>query len=187
VKTIVSDRLILRPISDGELAFVASLLARNDRTHYLFGGVTMDLQQAARFVNEHFTDEEAPVGMGVLVRKSDRQLVGFAGIIPTSCIDAKDDFEFGFVLSHSADGNAYATEIGYTQMQYAFETLRLTRILALAHPDNGASVRILRDKLKMTEALRLGRTTHRGPRIVFRRCASEGLPKVHGKAWSVNK
>ena len=41
---------------------------------------------------------------------------------------------FGFVLSQWAERNDYAVEIGTLQMQYAFETLRLARILALAHP-----------------------------------------------------
>lgn len=74
---------------------------------------------------------------------------------------------FGFVLSQWAERNDYAAEIGTLQMQYAFETLRLARILTLAHPENGASVHVLRDKLGMTEVSRLGKTAHRGPRIIF--------------------
>jgi RimJ/RimL family protein N-acetyltransferase len=178
-------RLILRPLRDEDILFITSLLGNENRTKYLFGGTVMEPPQAAAFIKQHFTAEDATIGMGVLATNRQEGLVGFAGIIPTDCLGNRD-FEFGFVLSQEAEGNDYATEIGYFQMQYAFETLRLSRILALAHPENSASVHVLRDKLKMTKVSQLGKTAHRGPRIVFCRSKAEGLPKIHGKGWDSN-
>ena len=182
MRTMISSRLTLRPICDEDIPFITSLLSSEDRTKYLFSGTTMEPRQAAAFINQHFTGDETGVGMGVLATNRPERLVGFAGIIPTDCL-GNQDFEFGFVLSQWAERNDYATEIGTLQMQYAFETLRLSQILALAHPENRASVHLLRDKLGMTEVSRLGKTAHRGPRIIFCRQKTEGLPEVRGKGW----
>lgn len=177
MRTLTTNRLVLRPLRDEDIPFITSLLGNENRTKHLFGGTTMGAQQATEFIKQHFTNEDATVGMGVLATKWPECLVGFAGIIPTDCLD-NQDLEFGFVLSQAGERNGYATEIGYCQMQYAFDTLHLPRILALAHPGNRASVHILRDKLQMAELSLIGRTEHRGPRIVFCRNRDEGLPKI---------
>lgn len=182
MKTLISPRLILRPIRSEDIPFVMSLLSSEDRTKHLFSGSTMDPQQALAFITQYFTAEEAVVGMGVLTTNRPERLVGFAGIIPTDCL-GHQDFEFGFVLSQQAERNDYAAEIGTFQMHYAFEKLRLSRILALAHPENEPSIHVLRDKLKMTRISQIERTEHRGPRIVFCRYKAEGLPEIRGKGW----
>lgn len=182
MRTLMTYRLVLRPLRDRDIFFITSLLGNENRTRYLFGGTTMEPEQAAAFITEHFTAEEAPVGMGVLATNRPERLVGFAGIIPTECL-GNQDLEFGFVLSQEAESNDYAAEIGYYQMQYVFKTLHVSRILALAHPENRASVHVLRDKLRMTEIAHLGKTAHRGPRIVFCRNKAEGLPKIQDKKW----
>ena len=183
MRTLVSRRLTLRPIATEDIPFIVSLLGDEDRTAYLFGGTPVNRKQAEVFIEQYFTAEAAAVGMGVLTANHRERPVGFAGIIPTDCLGGQD-FEFGFVLSREAERNDYAAEIGFVQMRYAFETLRLTRILALAHPQNDASVHVLRDKLQMTELAHIGQTAHRGARIIFCRGQAEGLPAIHGQGWS---
>lgn len=86
MRTMISSRLTLRPISDEDIPFITSLLSSEDRTRYLFSGTTMEPRRAAAFIKQHFTGEETGVGMGVLATNRPERLVGFAGIIPTDCL-----------------------------------------------------------------------------------------------------
>ena len=175
MKTLLSPRLSLRPVRDGDIPFLTSLLGSENRTRYLFGSTVMDPEQARAFITQRFTAEDVPTGLGVVATNRPKGLVGFAGIIPTDCL-GDQDVEFGFTLSPSAERNGFATEIGYRQMQYAFETLGMKRVLALAHPENSASVHVLRDQLKMAVISFVERTAQRGPRLVFCRRKADGLP-----------
>jgi len=53
-----------------------------------------------------------------------------------------------------------------------------------AHPQNGASVHVLRDKFQMTELAQIGQTAHQGARIIFCCGQAKGLPAIHGKGWA---
>jgi RimJ/RimL family protein N-acetyltransferase len=135
----------------------------------------MTPDKAFALIRQYFSGEEEATGMGALVTNQSTGLAGFAGLIPTDCLGA-EDFELGFALFAWAEGRNYPAEIGLAQMQYAFDILKLPRILALAHPENGASLHVLRNKLQMEEISRWAGDMHRGPRIVFCRNRSDGLP-----------
>ncbi|MDD5628954.1 MAG: GNAT family N-acetyltransferase [Elusimicrobia bacterium] len=180
MKTLRTERLVLRPLRDEDRAALAALLGDPGRAQYLFSGTAMPPQKAEEFIDRHFTGEDSPNGLGVLVAAG---LIRFAGLIPTRCL-GQDDCEFGFALRKEAEGHDYATEIGFHQMRYAFAVLGLPRVLALAHPDNEPSVHILEAKLQMRRVASLEATTERGQRIVFCRQKQDGLPRVHGKGWT---
>jgi RimJ/RimL family protein N-acetyltransferase len=57
--------------------------------------------------------------------------------------------EEGFWLAHAYWGNGLATEAAQAVMDYGFGTLGLQRIVAVVHPENRASLRVLQ-KLGMT-------------------------------------
>jgi RimJ/RimL family protein N-acetyltransferase len=59
-------------------------------------------------------------------------------------------------------GHGYAFEAAAAVSAYAFDELRLERIVALSRPENAASIRIL-EKLGMNP---LGHATHRGHDMV---------------------
>lgn len=175
MKTLISSRLILRPLRSGDIPFLTTLMGSEERTRYLFGGAVMNPEQVMAFIAQRFTAEDAPTGLGILTARRPERLIGFAGIIPTGCL-GEQDVEFGFTLSQPFERSGFATEIGCCQMQYAFDTLGLDRVLALAHPENKASVHVLRNKLKMTLMSYVEGTTQRGPRLVFCRKKADGLP-----------
>lgn len=177
MKTLITRRLTLRPITDEDVPLIMSLLGDEGRNRYLFAGTAMTPERAFALVREYFSGPEDATGMGALIVNRPDRLAGFAGLIPTDCLGA-DDYEFGFALLAWAEGCNYPAEIGLAQMRYAFDVLKLKRILALAHPENGASLHVLRDKLQMKEVGRWEGDMHRGPRVVFCRCGSDGLPAL---------
>jgi [ribosomal protein S5]-alanine N-acetyltransferase len=75
-------------------------------------------------------------------------VIGFAGLLSGDAL-GEQDYELGFVLRRSAWGNGYAAEIGHGQLDYGFNVLRLTPLLALVSPKNSASIAVL-EKIGMT-------------------------------------
>lgn len=177
MKILVTERLTLRPIRDEDIPLITSILSDGERNRYLFAGTAMTPDMALELIRQYFTGEEETAGMGALIINRTGRLAGFAGLIPTECLGAAD-VELGFALFAWAEGNNYPAEIGMAQMQCAFDDLDRPRALALAHPENAASIHILRVKLQMQEMGRWPGDRHRGPRIVFCRNRIDGLPMI---------
>ena len=57
--------------------------------------------------------------------------------------------EIGYWFSRKSWGHGYATEAVRALTEYAIRTLRLDEIIAICHPDNAASLRVL-EKVGMT-------------------------------------
>jgi ribosomal-protein-alanine N-acetyltransferase len=147
MKTLESKRLILRPTQASDIAALSKMLGDPKIMKYLFGGEP--LAEAANFIREHFSfKEDDGAGMGTLIEKHSREIVGFAGLIKCLYL-GEEDFEFGFAIRGSVQGSGYATEIGKLQIEYGFEELNCQRLLALVHPENAVSLHILEDKLRM--------------------------------------
>jgi RimJ/RimL family protein N-acetyltransferase len=67
-----------------------------------------------------------------------------------SCDDVTpDEVEIGWMLTPPAWGHGYATEAGSAVRDEAFDRLKLASIVAVHHPANAASGRIM-EKLDMT-------------------------------------
>ncbi len=159
-----SERLTLRGYRSGDLPALVELFGNPAAARHLFGGHPLGEDETKKFIEQEFTFGTQPIGLGSLVDTRSQVVVGFAGILPCGYL-AEEDLEFGFALVENAWGKGYATEIGRRQVQYGFEDLRKSRLLALAHPENGASLRVL-EKLGMTKKTRI-EMQDRGPREVY--------------------
>jgi ribosomal-protein-alanine N-acetyltransferase len=175
MRTLTSQRLTLRPLREGEAAEICSLLGDAKTMRHLFAGLAMKQAEALAFIDVHFTSENEPTGMGALVDRHSSALVGFAGIIGTSCI-GQEDYEFGFVVKEQFRGRRYATEIGCRQIEYGLHVLGLPRILALVHPANGPSLTVIERHLEMVRVATIPATQERGDREVFCRERCHGIP-----------
>lgn len=111
-------------------------------------GQPMSSSQSREFIDRRFDHDGSGQGFGVLVERATGQVIGFAGLLPCDAL-GEPDHELGFVLRRSAWGRGYATEIGRGQLDYGFNGLGLTRLLALVSPANNASIAAL-GKIGMT-------------------------------------
>ncbi len=159
-----TERLLLRRINDADLSILIDMLGNPRVMRWLFSGLHMDRDSARSFIEREFTFGDESIGLGALCEKTPERCIGFAGILPCNYLDM-EDFEFGVALQEDSWNKGYAREIGEAQIRHGFQKLRVDRLLALAHPQNTASLKVL-EKMGMRLVKEI-LTEQRGPRRVY--------------------
>jgi RimJ/RimL family protein N-acetyltransferase len=95
-----------------------------------------------------------------LWHKASGQMVGFCGLQPLA---GTHEIEIGWWLARGWWTQGLATEAGRAAMRDGFSRVGLERIVAVAQPQNRASIHVM-EKLGMTFE---SETTHRGFRVVL--------------------
>lgn len=90
--------------------------------------------------NIAFYDSHEGLGFFALVDKSCGRVVGEVGLHPTGV--KENEIEVGYVFHKSYWGKGYATEVLSALLTYGF-ALGLKEIIAVAHPQNLASIRVM--------------------------------------------
>jgi len=74
--------------------------------------------------------------------------MGYCGLFYFPDVGGQPETEIGYRLARAYWGRGYATEAARAVRDYAFDTLRLQRLIAMIDPQNGASIRVA-EKLGM--------------------------------------
>lgn len=114
------------------------------------GGGFRDLDHAREILLSHPIADYARHGYGrwAVVHRKDRAIVGFCGL---KYLDDLDEVDLGYRFLPSHWGQGLATETGRAVLVHGFEKLGLEEIIALALPENVASIRVM-EKLGMRPA-----------------------------------
>lgn len=89
-------------------------------------------------------------GPYAVVDRQHRQVIGYCGLFYFPDINGRAEVEVGYRLARAAWGQGYATEAATAVRDYAFQTLCLSRIIAMIDPYNNASIRVAK-KIGMVE------------------------------------
>lgn len=73
--------------------------------------------------------------------KQSKEVVGDCGLLAKE-VDGKQEIELIYIFKASAWRKGYATEIGRAIVKYAFEEMKIGRVIALIEPENKASERV---------------------------------------------
>ncbi|HVF04456.1 MAG TPA: GNAT family N-acetyltransferase [Frankiaceae bacterium] len=127
-------RLVLRRFAAGDAAAFAAINADPLVTRYVGGPLSRDASDAllGRFLAEQ------PYARWAVER--DGVLLGFCGLGRHPV--AGGDVEIGWRLASAVWGQGLATEAATAVRDLALGTYGLRRLVAVIHPDNGASVRV---------------------------------------------
>jgi ribosomal-protein-alanine N-acetyltransferase len=142
-----TDRLHLRPVSADDLDHFAALYADPDVMRYIgvVGALTRDqAAQRVDFMLDHW--RKHGFGMWTLLDKDDGAFIGRCGL---RYVEDSTEVELGYTLNKAYWGQGIATEASRAVVRYAFEVLKIGRLVALADPDNSASINVMR-KVGMT-------------------------------------
>jgi len=135
-----SERLILRHQQASDTESLVDLWSDPDVTRFLGG--PRDRERLRKAFEETAADPDAvQYDLWPVIEKATGKLVGHCGLLDKE-VDGRPEIEVTYVLARFAWGKGYATEIAQALKQHAFETLGITRLIALIEPENAASERV---------------------------------------------
>jgi [ribosomal protein S5]-alanine N-acetyltransferase len=166
--TLETRRLIIRPFSMDDLPPMHRLLDVELREVELGTVGAQTLHERAEWLQWTILSYtqlaklyQPPYGERAVVHKHTQQLIGACGFVP--CLDAFEQFaalspaprpshhwlstpEFGlfYAITPAFRGQGYATEAAQALVDYAFQHLRLKRIVATTTYENAASMGVMR-------------------------------------------
>jgi RimJ/RimL family protein N-acetyltransferase len=152
MNVIETERLLLEPLDGIRLEDFVALTALPDtmRNWAATGPFTREMA-VQNFAASLSRLRQHGFGKRWVVVKEDGAGIGFTDTkyFGQSCDDVSpDEVEIGWMLTPSAWGQGYGTEAGRAVRDEAFERLELESIVAVHHPENSASRRVM-EKLGM--------------------------------------
>lgn len=132
-------RLQLRLFTLADLDNLATLLSDGDVMRYVGDGQPASREEAAealQSIMRHW--EKHGFGRWAVIDKETRAFIGFGGL---RSLLGSPEVVYHFAKSHW--GRGLATELARASLRYGFEEHHFDRILAVAKPENAASIRVM--------------------------------------------
>lgn len=146
-----TERLIVRPFNLNDAAALHKIVSQEEVMKYLPEDV-MSLEEVRRIISwltdcyEKNTPECILKFTLAVVSKADQKLIGWCGLGPLEF--SPEEIEIFYGLSEDHWGKGMATEAVKAVLHYGFDAIKLDNIVAVTHPQNVASARII-EKLGM--------------------------------------
>jgi RimJ/RimL family protein N-acetyltransferase len=141
-KVIDTGRLILRRFTLDDLPAFYQLGSRPEIIRYAQSTPLASIEEAREFRKAAPFHDYATYGYGrfACVWKESGEVIGFSGL---KYVPEISDTELGYRFFPEFWGIGLATEAGRASIDFARSDLGLKRLVALVHPDNGASANVL--------------------------------------------
>ncbi len=137
-----TDRLTLRPFEVGDLDALYEMMSNPRVLEFWDAPVWEDASRAQTFLSACHEMSEGGTGARFVVESTtDKQFLGWCGV--TRWNPTFRSASFGYCFFEQSWGKGYATEVGRSVLQWAFDTLDLNRIQAETDTRNSASARVL--------------------------------------------
>jgi ribosomal-protein-alanine N-acetyltransferase len=139
-------RLLLRPLEAADLDAVRLVFEDERVSRFIGDGRLWDEAAVASWLGRA-RDHLAAHGFGSLavVEAATGRTIGEAGLI---LLEGGPEVELTYTFARDAWGDGYATEAAHAVLAWGFQPVGLERIVAVVHPQNVASQRVL-EKLGM--------------------------------------
>ena len=148
---IETERLVIRPFNLKDAQALHGIVSQQEVMKYL-PEEGMSLEKVRGIVSwltecyEKNTPECILKFTLAVVMKEDQKLMGWCGLGPLEF--SPEEIEIFYGLSKDHWGRGIATEAAKAVLRYGFVAIKLDKIVAVTHPQNVASVRII-EKLGM--------------------------------------
>ena len=157
-RVIETDRLRLRMFRPEDLNDFAALLRDPEVMRYVEDGKPKDravAEKALHSIIAHW--QRHGFGRWAVEEKASGEFVGFGGL---RSLSGTPEVVYHFAKAHW--GKGFATELARTSLSYGFDEHRFARIVAIANPENAASIHVMQ-KLGMHLEME---TSHYGIEVV---------------------
>ena len=141
VPTLKTARLTLRSMTGEDAAALHRINQSEGVLRYFPNTVPPPLEKVERFVafqGRHW--EQHAYGNWGVVPEGEAEIIGWAGL---QFLPELNETEVGFLLDRPFWGLGYATEAAQASLQFGFAACGLDHVIALVHPENSASQRVI--------------------------------------------
>jgi [ribosomal protein S5]-alanine N-acetyltransferase len=137
-----TPRLALRRLTTADAAFILALVNEPSWLRHIGDKGVHDIEGARRYITDGPITMYAARGFGLYLvsRKEDGASIGICGLIKR---DTLEDVDIGFAFFPAYWGRGYAREAVMETLAHARRDFGLARVVAIASPDNVASIRLL--------------------------------------------
>ncbi|MCP4362490.1 MAG: GNAT family N-acetyltransferase [Chloroflexi bacterium] len=141
IPTITTPRLALRPFTEADTTALYEILSDPEVLRYFPSSKPPAQEQVARLIAGQLKHWKAHGhGWWAVESRAGGQFMGWCGL---QYLPETDEIEVGYLLGKPFWGQGLATEATQASLRYAFEDKGLETIVAIVHPGNRASQRVL--------------------------------------------
>jgi ribosomal-protein-alanine N-acetyltransferase len=134
-------RLTLRPLEENDATLLFHIYQSEGVLRYFPNPNPPPLDRVQRFIQQqHMHWEKHGYGNWGILPEGQTEIVGWAGL---QYLPELDETEVGFLLDRPFWGKGYATEAAQASINFGFGQHNLDYIIALVHPGNLASQRVI--------------------------------------------
>ena len=145
IPTFHTERLTLRAPNWDDLDNIHELGSSEVVMRYISKGKTQSREEAIADLEKRINSSRGLFGYWIV---EERHTGAFIGWLALKRLDKTNDIEVGYRFLEEFWGKGYATEGSRKLLEYAFQTLNLPRVVAIALEENRASTRVM-EKLGM--------------------------------------
>jgi ribosomal-protein-alanine N-acetyltransferase len=141
IPTIRTPNLTLRPLVPADAPSLFRIYQTEGVLRYFPSTTPPPLEKMERFIaNQEKHWAQNGCGNWGMLPDGEQEIIGWAGL---QFLPELNQTEVGFLLDKLYWGKGYATLAARASLQFGFEQLDLAQIIALVHPDNLASQRVI--------------------------------------------
>jgi RimJ/RimL family protein N-acetyltransferase len=138
--TLRTERQLLRPMTPDDAQGMFDLNGDPEVLRYTFDDPFASLEAARAFlVDYQHVYEREGFARFAAIDLSTGAYLGWCGLRR----QPDGEVDLGYRYKRAAWGRGYATEASLASLRFGFEEARLTRIIARAHVDHAASIRVM--------------------------------------------
>jgi ribosomal-protein-alanine N-acetyltransferase len=139
--TIKTTHLTMHPLEPSDAGVLYRIYQSEGVLRYFPNPVPPPLEKVQQFIAGQLIHwEKYGYGNWGVVPEGEDEIIGWAGL---QYLPELDETEVGFLLDCPFWGKGYATEAALASLQVGFNHFCLDHIIALVHPDNFASMRVI--------------------------------------------
>ena len=137
-----TQRLLLQEVQLTDAPFIFELLNTPTWLKYIGDRGIKNLADAEQYIQKSFRDSYKSNGFGLykMVLKASKQPIGLCGLVNRPSLE---DIDIGFALLPKFAKQGYAYEAANATMDYAWNQLNLTTIVAITSKENTNSQQLL--------------------------------------------
>ena len=141
MREIETSRLYLRQFSMSDLDDISAIRSDPEVMRYIGTGHPHSIDQVREALGYILAAwKQHGFGRWAIVHKADKKLIGWCGL---AFLDNTEEIEIGYGIAKEYWGRGFTTEAAAASIRYGFEEMKLNRIVAVAMPENIASLRVM--------------------------------------------